>query len=230
MADSATSRFSAPLIDPSARPSGAAGAADAHIDRVAHRIAAIARPLHQAGAAAELHLIRECGGQRVAKSRARRPLKPHCTPSRRANSRVVWTMRASISTCGSRPIERRDQRRRSLEAVGQVLDDDGVGPRVELDRAALRQDRRRDQLAQIRGLRVAERPRQHLQLAGERLRIRQFATLFFFGGQHRQRRDANDRAVDDVAKLVRAQDDVERLIPRHIAKRHVDGALDASDR
>ena len=29
-----------------------------------------------------------------------REVVPHCTPSVRANSRVVWTMRASISTCG----------------------------------------------------------------------------------------------------------------------------------
>jgi hypothetical protein len=30
-----------------------------------------------------------------------RPLNPHWTPIRRAKSRVVCTMRASISTCGS---------------------------------------------------------------------------------------------------------------------------------
>ena len=74
-------------------------------------------------------------------------------------------------------------------------------------------------------LRVAERARQDVQLAGERLRVRQLAALFFLVGQHGQRRDADDRAVDDVAELVRAQDDVERLIPRHVAQRHVDGAL-----
>ena len=79
-------------------------------------------------------------------------------------------------------------------------------------------------------LRVAERPRQHAQLAGERLLVGQLAALRLFLGEHRERRDADDGAVDDVAELVGAQDDVERLVPRHVAQRDVDRALDRSGR
>ena len=42
--------------------------------------------------------------------------------------------------------------------------------------------------------------------------------LRFLVRQHRQRRDADDGAIDDVAQLVGAQDDVERLIPWHVTK------------
>ncbi len=44
----------------------------------------------------------------------------------------------------------------------------------------------------------------HAQLAGERLLVRQLAALRFLVGQHGQRRDADDRAVDEVAELVGA--------------------------
>ena len=39
-------------------------------------------------------------------------------------------------------------------------------------------------------------------------------------------RDADDRAVDRVVELIAAQDDVERLIPRHVGQLDVDRALD----
>ena len=63
-----------------------------------------------------------------------RPPMPHCTPIARAKSLVVWTMRASISTCGcglSSVAIRFDAR---LERRVEVGDDERVGPRVELDR------------------------------------------------------------------------------------------------
>ena len=43
--------------------------------------------------------------------------------------------------------------------------------------------------------------------------------------QRVERRDADDRAVHGVAELVGAQDDVERLVPRHVAQHDVDRAL-----
>jgi len=85
---------------------------------------------------------------------------------------------------------------------------------------------RREARPQILGARVAQRPRQHPELAGERLLVGQLPALGLFVGEHRERRDAHDRPVDDVAKLVRPQDDVERLVPRHVTQRDVNGALD----
>ena len=92
--------------------------------------------------------------------------------------------------------------------------------------AALRQDGRGDQRTQVFAARVAQRAGQRAQLARERLLFGQLAALRLLVGQHRQRRDADDGAVDDVAEPVRAQDDVERLIPRHVTQRHVHRALD----
>ena len=112
------------------------------------------------------------------------------------------------------------------EPIGEVVDDQRVGAGIGLDRSALRQHRGHEQRPQVLRPRVAERPRQHAQLAGERLLVRQLAALRLFVREHRERRDAHDRAVHDVAELVGAQDDVERLVPRHIAQRHVDRALD----
>ena len=125
-----------------------------------------------------------------------------------------------------RHVERGQQARRALEALGQVVDDHRVGARVGLDGPALRQRRGREQRLQILGARVAERARHHPQLAGERLLVRQLAALALLVGQHGQRRDAHDGAVHRVAEAVGAQDDVERLIPRHVAQRDVDRALD----
>ena len=51
------------------------------------------------------------------------------------------------------------------------------------------------------GARVAERPRQRLQLAGERLRLGELLPLRLLVGQHRQRRDAHDRAVDRSSQV-----------------------------
>src|SRR4051794_31792135 len=39
------------------------------------------------------------------------------------------------------------------------------------------------------------------------------------------RRDSHDRAVEHPIELVGPQNDVERLVPRHVAQRHVDRAL-----
>ena len=73
---------------------------------------------------------------------------------------------------------------------------------VDLHRAALRQRALGEERLQILGLRVAERPRQHAQLAGERLLLGQLAALRFFVGERRQRRDADDRAVDEYPSLL----------------------------
>jgi hypothetical protein len=56
--------------------------------------------------------------------------------------------------------------------------------------------------------------------------LQQAASLLFLR-QDVERRDADDRAFDRVAELIGAEDDVERLIPRHFAQRHIDGALHA---
>ena len=52
------------------------------------------------------------------------------------------------------------------------------------------------------------------------------ATLLFFSSQHRQRRDADNGAVNHVAELVGFQDDVERLVPRNLAEHEIDRPLD----
>ena len=113
------------------------------------------------------------------------------------------------------------------DAIGEVANDQRVRAGVDLHVAARRQRAARDHGHEVRGLRVAHRHRQGAQLAGERLRFAELAALFVFLRQHVQRHDAHDVAVDAVAELVGAQDDVERLVPRHVAERHVDGALDA---
>jgi hypothetical protein len=75
------------------------------------------------------------------------------------------------------------------------------------------------------GFRVAQRPRQHLEVAGERAVVREFALLGGFLGQHGQRRNPHDRAFNRVPKLVVAKNDVERLVPRHFVQRNVNRAL-----
>ena len=172
-------------------------------------------------------LIRERQRQRVAERRcSRAPLKPHCTPRRpRELARRLHDARFDLDL-RLRPIERGDQRRwrassrsgRSLMMSVLVRASVWIEPRCDSTVAVM-------SVAQVLRLRVAERPRQHAQLAGERLLVGQLAALRFFVGQHRQRRDADDGAVDDVAKLVGAQDDVERLVPRHVAQRDVHRAL-----
>ncbi len=79
--------------------------------------------------------------------------------------------------------------------------------------------------ARSRRLGVIQRLGDGHQLARERLLVGQLATRLGFGAQHVERRDADDRALDRVVELIGAQDDVERLIPRHLVQRDVDGAL-----
>src|SRR5256885_797592 len=75
-----------------------------------------------------------------------------------------------------------------------------------------------EQRLELLRLCVAQGFREHLQLPGERLLVVQLAALAFLVGEHRERRDADDRAVHDVPELVGAQNHVERLIPWHVAQ------------
>ena len=89
------------------------------------------------------------------------------------------------------------------------------------DNALLTQER----LDLIRG-RIAQGRGHHAKLPGQGLLLGELPPLLLFIGQRGQRRDADDGAVQRVAKLVRAEDDVERLIPGHIAQRDVHRSLD----
>ncbi len=181
--------------------------------------------LHNAGASTERSLIRERQARRIAEVGRHTAVEP---PLHAELARVVarglddprfdFDLRL-------RPIERIDQRRRALQPAGQVADDDGVGPRIDLDIAARRQRRARQQRRQLGRLGVAERAGQQLELARERALFGELAALPFLVGQHGERRDAHDRPFDRIAQLVIAQDDVERLVPRHFVQRDVDGAL-----
>ena len=44
--------------------------------------------------------------------------------------------------------------------------------------------------------------------------------------QNRQRRNPNDRPIDDISELIGPQDDIKGLVPWHIGQRHVDGAVE----
>ncbi len=66
-----------------------------------------------------------------------RPLKPHWTPSSRAKLRLVWTIRASISTCGCALSSVSISCDGGLQAIGQVSDDQRIGSRIDLDGAPL---------------------------------------------------------------------------------------------
>ena len=134
-------------------------------------------------------------------------------------------MRASISTCGSGLIQRSDQLACLTQTFRQVGDDQRVRARVGRYRTASREHRRGDERLHLFGARVAEGARQCLQLAGKRLRLGQLLPLRFLIGKHVQGCNAHDGSVDRVPEPVRPQDDVERLIPRHVAQRDVDGAL-----
>ena len=135
-------------------------------------------------------------------------------------------MRASISTCGSGrssvPIRSPARVSRSCE----VGDDQRVRAHVGRDRSALRQHGGGQQRLHQLGAGVAQGARHRRQRAGERLRFGQLLALRLFVGQDRQRRDADDGAVDHVAKTIGAQDDVERLIPGHVPQRDVNRPLD----
>ena len=85
---------------------------------------------------------------------------------------------------------------------------------IGLDLAALRQRRLGQQLRHVAGLRVAQGKGLDAELAGQRLGVGQLALIRLLVGQHRERRDAHDRAVDRPSELVAAKNRVERLIPR----------------
>ena len=131
-----------------------------------------------------------------------RPLKPHWMPMARAKSRVVCTTRASTSTCGSGrssvPISAGAVCSRSGRSVMMsvfVRASTWIWPRAESADLTSSGDR-------SLGLRVAQREGLHAQLAGERLGLGQLALLRLLVGQDRERRDADDRAVDGVTELV----------------------------
>ena len=92
-------------------------------------------------------------------------------------------------------------------------------PRLRQRRSLLQQRR------ELLGLRVAELPLQRPELAGVVLRVEQRLALVLFRRQHARSARCGRSCRRRVAELVGAQDDVERLIPRHVAQRDVHGAL-----
>ena len=73
---------------------------------------------------------------------------------------------------------------------------------------------------------VAERERAHRQRRRRRAAdFGQRLPRVLLLAQRVQRRDADDGAVDGVVELIAAQDDVERLVPRHVVEDDVDRAL-----
>ena len=158
---------------------------------------------------------------------SRRPFTPHSTPRALAKSRVVCTMRASISTCGCGRSSERTSSAAVVRPIAQVAHDERVGARVDLDFTARRESAAGQNPDELGRFRIAQWHRRHTKLSGERLHLGQLATLFLFGSEHRNRRDADNGAIDDVAELVGLEDDVERLIPGHVTQRNVDHAGDA---
>ena len=171
---SATSRLNAPLTDPSARPTALVGAPTPRFTAVG----CAARPLRRRRRGRRaLPLFGNARFVVLPSAGSTRPLKPHWTPSARAKFLFVWTMRASISTCGCALSSVLMQSIGGRQPVLQVGDDERVGARIDLHRAALRQRALGQQRLQILGLRVAQRPGQHAQLAGERLLVGELAAL-----------------------------------------------------
>ena len=114
---------------------------------------------------------------------------------------------------------------RTLKPAREIADDDGVRSRIDLNIAARRQRRAREERRQVCRLGVTERACQHFEIAGQGTFVGELAALSFLIRQHRKWRDAHDRAFNRVPQFVIAQDDVERLIPRHFVQRDVHGAL-----
>ena len=95
-----------------------------------------------------------------------RPLRPHWMPTARAKSRLVWTIRASTSTCGSARSMVDEQGVDRVELGRQVGDDQRVGAVVDLHVAARRQRRALDAAAPRRGPGVAEGEGAHRERPG----------------------------------------------------------------
>ena len=168
----------------------------------------------------------KANGVVLPSSGAAAPPKPHWMPSSLAKSLVVRTMRASISTCGCGASRSTSSAVGAVDARLQVGDDQVVGARVHLNRRALGQRRAQEERRHVGRLGVGQRLGHRHQLAGERLLLGQLAARLAFRAQRLDRRDADDRALDRVVELIGAQDDVERVIPRHFVQRDVDDALD----
>src|SRR6266496_2990658 len=77
----------------------------------------------------------------------------------------------------------------------------------------------------IVALRIAQLERDHSQLPSVGLGFLKLADLVLLRPQRLERRDAHNGAVHDVAKAVCLENDVQRLIPGHVAESDVDGAV-----
>ena len=220
-AESARSRLNAPLIEPSARPTALVGAgrAEVHAGRLR------GRTLNPAGPAAEAAVVREREVRRVAERRIDAAVE---APLHAERARVILVRLHDARfdlDLRLRLVEGRDQVGRGREAVGQIGDDERVGPRVDLHRAARREHALGQERLHVLGPRVTELLGQRVGLARVGLGFGEIGELLLLGLQHVQRRDAHDRAVGDVSERVRPENDVEGLIPRHVAQRDVHGPV-----
>ena len=81
----------------------------------------------------------------------------------------------------------------------------------------------------LRGLGVTERKRLEREAAGLRLPLgggcAADCCALVLRLERRDPRDPDDRALDGVVELIAAQNDVERLIPRHVGQLDVDRSL-----
>ncbi len=118
-------------------------------------------------------------------------------------------------------VERSDDRQRLIDGRLQVREDECVRAGIDLHRAALRERAPGHQARDLIRSGVVQGTCGDAQLARERLLLRQLPALLFFIGEHPERRDPHDRPVDDVPQFVRAEDDVQCLIPRYVTHRDV---------
>ena len=124
------------------------------------------------------------------------------------------------------PVERDQQVGDGIEPLLQVGHDERVGAGIDLHGASLRERALGQESLQFFGFGIAQRPGEDAKLSSQGLLVRQLPPLTLFVGQNGERRDAHDRTVNDVAELVGAQNDVERLVPGDVAQGDIDRALD----
>ena len=174
---SATSRLNAPLIEPSARPTALRRAPDAEVDR--RRLPPRRRPARRRCARRALPLFGNASGRRVAERRVDSAVEAplHAERAREvACSSGRCALRSRPAAAARRACDQRRGARRARSGRSVMI---SVLVRASTcDRAALRQRaRRRAAACSSSALRVAERPRQHAQLAGERLLVGELAAL-----------------------------------------------------